>query len=60
MLQVDHGLFTPLVLSCFGGMSTECSRFLSHTTERLANRRKEPKSKISAWMKAREHEHPQR
>ena len=24
-----------------------------HTSERLANRRKEPKSKISAWIKTR-------
>ena len=46
-------MFTPLVFSSFGGMSTECSRFLSHTAERLANRRKEPKSKISVWIKAR-------
>ena len=53
ILQVEHGSFTPLVFSCFGGMNRECSRFSSHTAERLANRRKEPKSKISAWIKAR-------
>ena len=53
ILQVEHGSFTPLVFSCFGGMSRECSRFCSHTAERLANRRKEPKSKISAWIKTR-------
>ena len=41
------------VFSCFGGVNRECSRFFWHTTERLANRRKEPKSKISAWIKAR-------
>ena len=50
---MKHGSFTPLVFSCFGGMSRECSRFFSHAAERLANRRKEPKSKISAWIKAR-------
>ena len=48
-----HGLFTPLVFSCFGGISRECSRFFPHTAERLANRRKEPKSKITARIKAR-------
>ena len=41
------------VFSCFGGVNSECSRFFWHTAERLANRRKEPKSKISAWIKAR-------
>ena len=40
-------------VSCFGGMSRECSRIFLHTAERFANRRKEPKSKISAWIKAR-------
>ena len=50
---MEHGSFTPLVFSCFGGMSRECSRFFSHIGECLANRRKEPKSKISAWIKAR-------
>ena len=53
ILQVKHGSFTPLLFSCFGGMNRECSRFFSHTAERLVNRRKEPKSKISAWIKAR-------
>ena len=34
-------------------MSRGCSSFFSHARERLANRRKEPKSKISVWIKAR-------
>ena len=50
---MEHGSFTPLVFSYFGGMNRECSRFFLHTAERLATRRKEPKSKISAWIKAR-------
>ena len=50
---MEHGSFTPLVFSCFGRISGECSRFFSHTAERFANRRKEPKSTISAWIKAR-------
>ena len=43
ILQVEHGSFTPLMFSCFGGMSRGCSCFFSHTVERLTNRRKEPK-----------------
>ena len=50
---MEHGSFTPPVFSRFEGMSRECSCFLSHTPEHLANRRKEPKSKVSAWIKAR-------
>ena len=53
ILRVEHGSFTPLVFSRFAGMSRECSRFFSYTAERLATRRKEPESKISAWIKAR-------
>ena len=53
ILHVEHKSFISLVFSCFRGINRECSRFFSHTTERLANRRKEPKSKISAWIKAR-------
>ena len=53
ILQVEHGSFTPLVFLCFGGMSRECSCFISHTAEHLPNRRKWPESKISAWIKAR-------
>ena len=52
ILQVEHRSFTPLAFSCFGGMSTEYSCFFLHTAGRLANKRKEPKSKISAWIKA--------
>ena len=53
ILQLEHRSLIPLVFSCFGGMSRKCHGFFSHTAERLANRRKEPKSKISAWIKAR-------
>ena len=51
--QVEHGSFTLLVLSIIRGMSRECSRFVLHTVECLANRRKKPKSNISAWIKSR-------
>ena len=35
ILQVEHGSFTPLVFSCFGGMSRECSHFFLHTANAL-------------------------
>ena len=51
ILQEEHGSFTPLVFSCFGGLSRELSSFFSHTTGRLANRKRKSKSKITAWIK---------
>ena len=50
---MEHGSLHHLCFHVLGGMSRECNRFFSHTAERLANRRKEPKIKISAWIKTR-------
>ena len=52
ILNVDHGSFTPLVFSCYGGMSRECSRFYSHAAELIAEKRKI--SGVSGWMKTRD------
>ena len=53
ILQVEHGSFSPLVFSCFGGMSRECSRFFSHASEQLSEKRKISNSSVSALIKAR-------
>lgn len=53
IIHVDHGSFTPLVFSCFGGMSRECSRFYSHAADLIAEKRKLSKSIVSAWIKTR-------
>ena len=37
--EVEHGSFTPLVFSCFGGMSRECSAFYKKLAEKLAEKR---------------------
>ena len=37
--EVEHGSFTPLVFSCFGGMSRECSSFYRKLAEKLAEKR---------------------
>ena len=39
VLEVDQGSFTPLVFSCFGGMSRECSFFFKRLAEKLAEKR---------------------
>ena len=39
VLEVEQGSFTPLVFSCFGGMSRECSFFYKRLAEKLAEKR---------------------
>ena len=53
LYEVLAGSFTPLCVFMFWRNEREYSRFFLHTAERLANRRKESKNKISAWIKAR-------
>ena len=53
IINVDHGSFTPLVFSCYGGMSRECSSFYSHAAELISEKRKLPKSIVSCWLKTR-------
>ena len=38
VIEVEHGSFTPLVFSCFGGMSRECGAFYRHLAEKLAEK----------------------
>ena len=40
MFQVEHGSFTPLVLSATGGMSRECKKFYSRLAEMICKKRK--------------------
>ena len=53
IINVHHGSFTPLVFSCYGGMSRECSRFYTHAAELLSEKRKLPKGFVSCWLKTR-------
>ena len=53
IINVDHGSFKPLVFSCYGGMSRECSSFYSHAAELISEKRKLPKSIVSCWLKTR-------
>ena len=39
IIEVEDGSFTPLVFSCFGGMSRECSFFYKRLAEKLAEKR---------------------
>ena len=53
VLQVEHGSFTPLVFSLFGGMSPECGRFYSRLAQLLSEKRSENLSITTSWVRCR-------
>ena len=50
---IDQGTFTPLVFTCFGGMSRECSTFYSRLAEMLAEKRSIHASKMKSWIRTK-------
>ena len=44
ILNVEHGTFTPLIFTCFGGMGTEANRFYSRLGVKIAEKRDESAS----------------
>ena len=53
IIDVEHGCFTPLVFSCFGGMSRECSAFFKHLTMLIADKRDAPFHEVSSFIRTR-------
>ena len=53
IVNVEHGFFTPLVFSCYGGMSHECTMFFKHLTSIFANKRNEPYKNIAKWIRTK-------
>ena len=51
--QVEHGSFTPLVFSCFGGMSRECSFFYKKLAEKLAEKRNLSSSETMCFVRTK-------
>ena len=51
VLQVEHDSFTSLAMSLNGGFGRECGRFYSKLAEQIAEKRKQPYSIISSWIK---------
>ena len=39
IIKVEHGSLTPLVFSCYGGMSQECGAFFKHLTAMISEKR---------------------
>ena len=53
ILSVDQGSFTPLVFTCFGGMSKECQTFYKRLAEKISEKRNVTFSIAMNWLRTR-------
>ena len=53
IIEVEQGSFTPLVFTTSGGMAPRALIFYSALAQQLAEKRKESKSCVVAWMRCR-------
>ena len=51
ILQVEHGSFTPLVMTANGGFARESVKFYARLAELIASKRNTQYSVVSAWIK---------
>ena len=51
--EIDHGSFTPLVMSTTGGMGNEATVFFKRLASLLAEKRGEEYSKVMGWLRCR-------
>ena len=51
--QVEHGSFTPLVFTVFGGMSRQTKIFFDRVADLMAEKKREPKGYFTAWFRTR-------
>ena len=51
ILQIEHGSFTPIVLSATGGMGRESKKFFSRLSEMISEKRKQPYAMVSSWIR---------
>ena len=48
--EIEHSLFTPIVMSATGGMAKDCSKFYSCLSEMIAEKRDQLYSVIASWI----------
>eukprot|EP00794_Sanderia_malayensis_P014468 gene14468-biopygen11582 len=51
VLEVEHGSFTPIVISATGGMGREAKKFYSRLAEMIGDKRKRDYSLVKAWLR---------
>ena len=53
VVNVEHGTFTPLVFSCLGGMSVECTHFFNHLADKYGEKHNWTSSKARTWVRTK-------
>jgi hypothetical protein len=53
VLEIEHGTFTPLVFGTNGGMGDECQRFMSHLSNKLAEKTNDTYASVCTWLRTR-------
>ena len=53
ILEVEHGSFTPLVMSATGGMGSMATTFYSRLASMLSEKRRMPYSKTVEWVRCK-------
>ena len=49
--EVEHGVFTPLVLSTTGGMGCEAATFYKRLADRISTKEQKPYSAVMGWIR---------
>ena len=53
VIEIEHGTFTPLVFSCFGGMNSECLYFYKRLAEKIAEKRNISTSEATCFIRTK-------
>jgi len=53
ILEIEHGSFTPLVFSIYGGMGRECSMLYSKLAQRISEKKNLNQSITTNWMRTK-------
>ena len=53
VLNIEHGVFTPLVFGTNGGMGRECQMFVKHLATMLAEKTGDKYSDTVTWLRTR-------